>query len=456
MKYIGIIILLVLCLALLLLTGCVTNTITPEIDNGNFGNQEDINTVTPEIVSGNLENQEGINQSSNNSQIVDTGESVIADTEDPEMVYPQQWATGDGTAENPWANGCIQSAYDTVPAGGTIYLKVGYYLLDNALAITKQVNIIGEGMDKTIIKTADADGFYINADYVSVQNLTIDGDAQTDGVEELCPIEIYNCDYALLENIEVKNAGWTGIAIYKVNNSSFQNIHAHDNYAIGLHPGTAAVGRNKNNTYRNIYAWDNGQSGFDEAGNKGDLSQESNNVYDNLQCWNNGEQGIVISHQKGGVLSNSFASENGETGIYIFDVDDFDIYDCSGVLNGYEGLYISNSTNISLTNVIVKNNNNTAEVSGIYVGHSDQIRFTSCQSYDDRDTPLQEYGIMIKNANASIVNYIELTDCKLMPNSIAAIYKGDAAGAVIVITEAMLGRYLTALKEKGILLCTQG
>ncbi|MHC2995781.1 MAG: hypothetical protein IBV53_09800, partial [Candidatus Atribacteria bacterium] len=69
----------------LFLTSC-SGVVTPELqlDLG-----EDINTVTPETASGNLEN----------TVIVDTGESVT--------VYPQQWATGDGTVENPWANDCI-------------------------------------------------------------------------------------------------------------------------------------------------------------------------------------------------------------------------------------------------------------------------------------------------------------------------------------------------------------
>jgi len=68
MKKISIIILLVLCLTLLLLTGCVTNT------------------VTPEIGSGNLENQEDINQSSNNSQNSSTGTVEEPATEDPGTV----------------------------------------------------------------------------------------------------------------------------------------------------------------------------------------------------------------------------------------------------------------------------------------------------------------------------------------------------------------------------------
>jgi hypothetical protein len=58
MKKIDIIILLVLCLTLLLLTGCVVNTVIPETTSGNLGNQENTvepvieNTVEPVIWSG--------------------------------------------------------------------------------------------------------------------------------------------------------------------------------------------------------------------------------------------------------------------------------------------------------------------------------------------------------------------------------------------------------------------
>ena len=47
MRYIGIIILLVLCLTLLLLTGCIVNPVIPETAIGNLGNQE--NTEEPVI-----------------------------------------------------------------------------------------------------------------------------------------------------------------------------------------------------------------------------------------------------------------------------------------------------------------------------------------------------------------------------------------------------------------------
>lgn len=243
-----------------------------------------------------------------------------------------------------------------------------------------------------------------------------------------------------MENIETKNAGWTGIASYAVNNSSFQNIYTHDNYAIGFHPGTATRGRNKNNTYQNIYVWNNGQSGFDEAGNKGDLSQVSNNIYDNIQCWDNGEQGLVLSYQKGGILSNSFANGNGKkgysfgdaAGIYIFNVSDITINNCSATLNQLEGLYLSASSNVRYTNVISKNNNvsDTNYIGGIIVKNGTEVIFTNCQSYDDRDTPLQDYGLRLSGTNLGI----SLVNCKLLPNKVGEIY--NPAGAIItVITE---------------------
>ena len=350
MRYIGIIILLVLCLTLLLLTGCM------------------INTVTPEPASGNLENQEDINQSSNNSQSSSIGlvyESVIVDTGEPGTVYPQQWATGDGTVENPWANDCIQKAYDFVPDGGTVFLKSGYYTLSTNIKIYKEVNIVGEGRNKTIIKTASANGIVVLHDNCTLKGFTIDGDSQLDGTQYLSPILIAGCDYALLEDIEVKNAGYYGIDIFQVNHSLFQNIYAHDNYRHGLHPGSDTTGRNKWNIYRDIYAWNNGKDGFNDRGNGNNPDEECYNIFDGLNCWDNGYSGIVICYQRGGVLSNSFASGN-KRGIYLISVEDFNVHDCFTTLSGEEGLEIKLSENVNFTNVIIKNNNTFFQVLKIY------------------------------------------------------------------------------------------
>ena len=406
MRYIGIIILLVLCLTLLLFTGCM------------------INTVKPEPASGNLENQEDINQSSNNSQSSSTGPVYESVT-----VYPQQWATGDGTAENPWANDCIQKAYDFVPAGGTIFLKAGYYILSAQISFTKQVNIIGEGMGKTIIITADDYGFNINSDYgtvdyVTLKGFTMDGAAQTDGEFNLL-INFDDCDYALLEDIEVKNSGLTAINLYECNYSSLQNIYAHDNYEHGVHANFDTAGRNIYNTYRDIYAWDNGENGFDDWGSAADPELQRNNVYDNIQTWGNTLIGIVLAWTNGGSLINSSGHDNGLYGIYLTKVYDFTIENCSAYSNYGQGINLTESDNISLSNVIVKNN-----YSGIAITDCSNIVFTSCQSYDDRETPSQQFGLELYAGNTGI----SLLNCKLSPNQYGEIY--NPAGVVLkVITE---------------------
>jgi hypothetical protein len=418
MRYIGIIILLVLCLTLLLFTDCTRDTIAPEPANGNLANQEDIY------------------QSSNNSQNSSTGsveEPVIEDTEEPGTVYPQQWATGDGTVGNPWANDCIQKAYDFVPDGGTIFLKTGYYELSAVLGIYKQINIIGEGRNTTIIKTANERGFVVRHDNCTLKGFTIDGDSQTDGTRYISPIILSNCDYTVLEEIEVKNAGYYGIDIFQVNHSLFQNIYAHDNYRHGLHPGSNTTGRNKYNIYRDIYAWNNGNCGFNDRGNGNNPDEECFNIFDRLNCWDNGYVGIVVGSQKGGILSNSSASGNEKNGIWLYTVRDFNIHDCSTTLSGEEGIYIRYSNNLNFTNIIVKNNNvSDNNMSGIMVRDSNGIRFTSCQSYDDRVPPIQAYGIEI----IGTVDCIEIINCILTPNKKSSIL--NDAGAVIIKAKAML------------------
>ncbi len=289
------------------------------------------------------------------------------------------------------------------------FLREGYYQLANHLVFAKQINIAGEGANRTIIKTANAYGLDITADNVTLKGFTVDGNAQTDGRQWFFCIGGSNCSFISLEDIEAKNGGYYGINMYQVNNASIQNISAHDNWRHGVHSGTDVEGRNKYNTYRNISAWNNGVDGFDERGNdSGNIDESCYNIYDNIQGLDNGGYGIVIGGQKDGVLSNSFASGNGTSGMYLYKIKDFNI-----------------------TDVIVKNNK-----TGIVIYNGSELLFTSCQSYDDRDTPIQQYGIQLTDSNTDI----SLLNCKLTPNSLGEIY--NTAGAVVtVITDKMLAKF---------------
>ena len=303
------------------------------------------------------------------------------------VIYPQPYAeTGDGTVETPWAGSCIEDAYTACPTGGTIYLRAGYYQLAGKLTLAKTINIIGEGIGKTIILTANETGFWITGDYVSIKNLTIDGAAEVDGTAYYAPIQNIGNEYTLLQNIEAKNGGFYGIGAWQNNHSTLQNIYAHDNYYDGIHPGSNAVGRNKWNTYRDIYVWNSGNAGFYDRGDgeEGHPIEDCHNVYDNIQAWDNGDQGIMIDYQKDGVASNLRSRNNG-IGITFDYVEDFNITNCSAIGNDEQGMILEGSTNITLTDVIVKSNNvGFTEIAGTLITSCSNVKLTSFQSYEGR------------------------------------------------------------------------
>ena len=131
-------------------------------------------------------------------------------------------------------------------------------------------------------------------------------------------------------------------------------------------------------------------------------------------------------------MSNSFASGNGVNGIRISLNEDINVHDCFVTLSGENGIHVNTSDNISLVNVVSKNNNGESRMC---INNTNNVRLTNCQFYDDRGTPVQDFGII--NGDTSTTNYIELTDRKLMPNKIAVIYSGSGE----IITVAMLVRF---------------
>jgi hypothetical protein len=367
--------------------------------------------------------------------IEDTEEPVIEEPVETTGTVPQNWATGDGTESNPWANDCIKKAYDAVPVGGTIFLKAGYYELTTTVTISKQINLIGEGINKTIIITANAIGFQVDADYCIIRNLTVDGDAQTDANSGMVCINSTQANYLLLENIEIKNAGYYGLNMNDPNYCTFKNIYGHDNYRHGVHAGANIADSNQHNTYDTIYCWDNGVDGFNEKGGY----DSSNSTYNNIDCWNNGQFGIAITGVCNSSLTNSSSYNNGYRGMYITGVYDFIIESCLVHSNYRSGIYLSGvGDNVNLSNVVSKNNStsNTLNDAGLLLNDDPTtIKLSFCQFYDDRDLPLQDNGIR----TTGTTKYVEITNCKLIPNEISSICN-HAEAEIVIIEEIKLAR----------------
>ena len=239
----------------------------------------------------------------------------------------------------------------------------------------------------------------------------------------------------MVANYLIENGGWYGVNLYEVNHASLQNIYASNIKHLGVHSGADTAGRNIYNTYRDIYTWDNPEQGFYDRGGYADQMLERHNVYDNIQAWDNGTNGIYFSFVNGGSLTNSMAHGNHLYGIYLYKVYNFTIENCLAVSNDESGdeigVHIYKCDNINLTNVFVKNN-----YTGINLSDCNNIALTSCQSYDDRETPLQRFGLQLIGTNTGI----SLLNCKLTPNKSGDIY--NPAGAVVtVITDKMLAKF---------------
>lgn len=407
MRFIYIILALILCLTLISFNGCLTGTGEAEI------------------------------------VIEDTAVGGVP--QDPNYIYPQTWATGNGTASSPWAGDCIDKAIAAASTGDTIYLRAGYYQLSGQCTITKPLNIIGEGIGKTIVLTDDAKGFYNDGhDYVSIKNLTVDGDAQADNSTNFGVIFLNNCDYATIENVEVKNGGYYGIGMYQTNHSLTQNLLLHNNYRHGMEYASNISGRNMYNTTRNIDTYNNGVCGFTDRGNgeaKPLVSLEAcYNTFDNIRTWGNTNYGFVLSYQKNAKVSNCSATNNKSAGFRFVGLQDTDISNCivteNGVNKSFGGIFLSGSNahssyiskNVNFTNCISKNNDKSGIDLYDYVY---DITFTSCEFFDDRETPVQKFGMKVLLPH---IEGVTLTNCTLTPNVTADIYNPYNV-AINIITE---------------------
>jgi len=149
MRYIGIITLLVLCLTLLLLTGCITNTVTPEIDNGNLESQ----TVEEPSVEESAVEESATEESA--TEKADTTKPVIAGSRAP-LPNSFGWNNTDVTVSFSCTDdGPVQSGIDINTVAGE--------------------TVTTEGKDQSVTNTGTCTDVAGNtADPVTVSNINID------------------------------------------------------------------------------------------------------------------------------------------------------------------------------------------------------------------------------------------------------------------------------------------
>jgi hypothetical protein len=349
------------------------------------------------------------------------GETIEADDEEEPPIMPEydilvtDYGTGSGTSGDPWTG--IAAAIAAASTNDVLYCPTGYYQLAGAVSIEDEgLTLIGDGMDKTIIYTADAQGINVQVDNVTLQDFTIDGTGQLSGDKPMIVwIGLYGgADYGVCKNIEARNAVTTGIQPNTVSHCLFENIYAHHCGEHGLHPVCNATGQGKYNTYRNVYGHDNYKGLLSDNGLWPLPSEPTYNVYDTLHSYDNGRHGFAMDYQSEITIKDCISEGNGEHGMYLNKIQDSTITDCSFIDNGNAGIFHSTEIeDVTYTRVTVKNNN-SAETgySGMTSFAHTNLYFVDCEFYDDRETPLQLYGLNI----ASGTGHIYIDNSTFTPN----------------------------------------
>lgn len=151
--------------------------------------------------------------------ITSTGDLIVGNGTDEKI----DWVSGNVTYVPIGAS--IEAYHDAATAGDTLILASGTYTITDDIDITKAINIVGQGMGKTIIKcdTASKKVFDITSAAARISDLTIDITADTTRA-----FAVTTTTGFVFENINISIANASMSApIYTLNsNGTYRNITA--------------------------------------------------------------------------------------------------------------------------------------------------------------------------------------------------------------------------------------
>ncbi len=192
---------------LLLLQGCDSELITPEPNQQMVANQSQ--SLSSNLVAA-------------NTKFVSTAGNDAAD----------------GTLERPWKS--LRYAVTKVPAnqGYTIQLSTGTFIESGLIEIPPGVNIVGAGIDKTILKSAGSFHYYPSSPGYALDKylLRMNGSSPMNGNQALRGFTVDGDSKKLhggiyiryrntvtIENVKVQNTNFNGIWLWDVKDSKIKN-----------------------------------------------------------------------------------------------------------------------------------------------------------------------------------------------------------------------------------------
>jgi len=130
-----------------------------------------------------------------------------------DMVYAKNGSTGKIDFSGTDASTVIQSAIDNLPSG-KIYIKAGTYIISSAIAPKSNIEIVGEGINKTVLDASNQ-GCAIFHQTTSINNFAIRDLYLLSENNNAFQLDIYNAKYFTIQNIKCRNtATGYGYGIY--------------------------------------------------------------------------------------------------------------------------------------------------------------------------------------------------------------------------------------------------
>lgn len=281
-------------------------------------------------------------------------------------IYPEWWGI-DGTADEVQINQSI----DSLSFGGVVKLAATTYLIAAPIVVATEANLIGAGINKTIIEQVAEDdliniGVGVAAEYIKVKGMKLEGlNGEGIGVEigangeHIIVEEVYCTTAEFGFDTKGKNVTFRDCEAYDNGNDTSNDGDGFvaddasentlfDNCESSYHTRTASNGFECedaaiNITFKDCVAHHNEKAGFNPHTHNGN---NENVLIEGCYSYNNGDQGLNNSGSDYVIAKGCFFYDNAESGVY--SVADLLLKNChiygNGTATTFHGVQIAPGT----------------------------------------------------------------------------------------------------------------
>jgi parallel beta-helix repeat protein len=271
----------------------------------------------------------------------ESGDTALSTTQEAMTVTVAPDGSGDYTR--------LDLAVGEVPAGSTVILEAGTFLLTEPLSVTKAITLVGAGMDRTDVVSEAEDylAHFGGEGPFTAQGITFRH--QGDATANVVVMDGGEMDFTLcrftggIRDEEEKEGGY-GLRIRAKTAGRVQECKMDKNE---LH-GVAIQGQAEVELERNVCS-ENTQAGIRFSGSSGGTAREN-------ECKGNGLSGIIVKDQALAYLDENMCSGNEQNGIAYFEGGGGTAQgnECSG--NGMHGISVNDQAQPTLEGNVCRDN----------------------------------------------------------------------------------------------------